>query len=58
VTLYGDYLEIDVDTDSEHFKALIPEATYRCQLMHGMESGELDDALYAVASHSCIIRGR
>ena len=55
VTLYGDYLEIDVDTDPERFKALIPEATCRCQLLHGMVSGELDDTLYVVASLSCII---
>ena len=56
VTLYEDYLEIYVDMDPERFKALIPEATYRCQLLHGMASKELDDALYVVASLSCIIR--
>ena len=56
VTLYGDYLEIDVDTNPERFKSFIPDAAYRCQLLHGIASGELDDALYVVASVPCIIR--
>ena len=47
---------VDVNTDPARFKALIAEATYRCQLIHGMASGELDGGLYVVASLSCIIR--
>jgi hypothetical protein len=55
VTLYGDYQEIEVDMEPEHFKALILEAAYRCQLLHGMASGEPDDALNVVASLCHII---
>jgi hypothetical protein len=57
VALYGDYQEIEMDMDPERFKALIPEAEYRCQLLHGMTSGGWqDDAFYVFASLCCIIR--
>ena len=53
---YGEFQEIDVERDPMSFKVSIPDASYRCQLLHGMASGCLNDALYVVASLRKIIR--
>jgi hypothetical protein len=53
---YGEFQEIDAECDPLSFKLSIPAASYRCQLLHGMASGSLDDAFYVVASLREIIR--
>jgi len=53
---FGEYQEINADEDPELFKRSIPDASYRCQLLHGMASGALDHAFYVVASLRKIIR--
>jgi SAP domain len=53
---FGAYQEINADEDPELFKVSIPEASYRCQLLHGMASGALNHAFYVVASLRKIIR--
>ena len=59
VSLYGEYQEINAEEDPMSFKSSIPDTSYRCQLLHGMASGGLNDAVYVVASLQkiiCVIR--
>ena len=53
---FGEYQEINAEEDPELFKRSIPDASYRCQLLHGMASGALDHAFYVVALLRKIIR--
>ena len=50
VAQFGEYQEINTVKNPELFKASIPEASYRCQLLHRMARGGLDNAFYVVAS--------
>ena len=56
ITLYGEYQEINAEEDPISFKSSIPDTSYRCQLLHGMASGNLDNAFFVVASLRKIIR--
>jgi len=56
IALFGEYQEIDIDDDPAMFKASIPDASYRCQLLHGMAAGILKHAFYVVASLRKILR--
>jgi hypothetical protein len=56
IALYGEYQEINAEEDPMSFKSSIPNTSYRCQLLHGMASGGLNDAMYVVASLRKIIR--
>ena len=56
VAQFGEYQEINAVLNPELFKASIPEASYRCQLLHGMACGGLDNAFYVVASLRKILR--
>ncbi len=56
IALYGEYQEINAEEDPMSFKSSIPDTSYRCQLLHGMASGGLNDAMYVVASLRKIIR--
>ena len=53
---YGEFQIIDVEENPMAFKLSIPDASYRCQLLHGMASGSLDSAFFVVASLRKIIR--
>jgi hypothetical protein len=53
---YGVFRTVVAFIDVEEFKQCVPEASYRCQLLHGMACGSLQDAFYVVASLSRIIR--
>ena len=52
---YGVFTRVFACNDAEGFKQCVPVASYRCQLIHGMASGDLNDAFYVVASLSRII---
>jgi hypothetical protein len=59
ISLYGEYQEINAEEDPMSFKSSIPDTSYRCQLLHGMASGGLNDAVYVVASLQkiiCVVR--
>jgi hypothetical protein len=56
IALYREYQEINAEEDPMSFKSSIPDTSYRCQLLHGMASGGLNDAMYVVASLRKIIR--
>jgi hypothetical protein len=49
ISLYGEYQKINAEEDPMSFKSSIPDTSYRCQLLHGMASGGLNDAVYVVA---------
>ena len=53
---FGEYQEINVVENPDLFKASIPEASYRCQLLHGMACGGLENGFYVVASLRKILR--
>ena len=53
---FGEYQEINIEEDSQLLKASIPDALYRCQLLHGMASGSVNHTFYVVASLRKIIR--
>jgi hypothetical protein len=38
---FGAYQEINAEEDPQLFQASIPDSSYRCQLLHGMASGEV-----------------
>jgi hypothetical protein len=52
---FGEYQEINAEEDPDLFKRIIPDVSYRCQLLHGMASGALDHAFDVVASLHKII---
>ena len=47
---FGEYKEINVEEDPHVIKVSIPDALYRCQLLHGMASGGVNHAFYVAAS--------
>ena len=52
---FGEYQEINIDDNPQLFKGSIPDASYRCQLLHGIASGSVNHAVYVVASLRKII---
>ena len=53
---FGEYQEINAKEGPELFKRIIPDASYRCQLFHGMASGVLNHVFCVVALLWKIIR--
>ena len=53
---FGECQEINAVKNPDLFKAIIPEASYRCQLLHGMACGGLENGFYVVASLRKILR--
>ena len=53
---FGEYQEINDKEDPELLKRSITDASYWCQLLHGMASSALNHAFYVVASLRKIIR--
>lgn len=52
----GRYLSINIDECTPiDFENAVPEASFCCQLLHGMTCGNLSDAIYVVASLTKII---
>jgi hypothetical protein len=56
VTRYGVFRLVNASTNPLEFKQSVPDASHRCQLLHGMACGDLIHGFYVVASLSRIIR--
>ena len=56
VERYGRFKSVNATRNPLEFKQTVPDASHRCQLIHGMACGDLPHGFYVVASLSRIIR--
>ena len=55
-TSHGRFLSLNMSTEPQLFKQVIPDTAHRAQLLHGIVCGKLEHGFYVVASLRKIIR--